>query len=174
MLERSLVALLVPALASALQLPRLASVSPRLPSIATAAATTGMPLVATAAEQSALPSFTLASVDIDIFFIHLRDPVDVYYFAIAVAATLYFVSKAVGNVVSEAKGYDERGEMANQMLREKKKRERAEAREYTKRNDPAYERLQAEAKQRAERKAKWKVFDVEVPEWVPGAKESAD
>ena len=59
--------------------------------------------------------------------------------------------------------------MANQMREEMKKRERAEALEATKRNDPAFERLEAERKMREGRKEKWTQFDV--PDWVPGSRD---
>ena len=97
------------------------------------------------------------------------DAVDVYYSVLAVGAIAFFASKAVKGTIDEAKSYDERGAMANQMREEMKKRGRAEAREATKRNDPAFERLEAERKMREGRKEKWTQFDV--PDWVPGSRD---
>lgn len=97
------------------------------------------------------------------------DAVDVYYSVLAVGAIAFFASKAVKGTIDEAKSYDERGAMANQMREEMKKRERAEALEATKRNDPAFERLEAERKMREGRKEKWTQFDV--PDWVPGSRD---
>jgi hypothetical protein len=119
------------------------------------------PLAAAAIEQPAAyaspTSLNMASLLLDLGILQLREPVDVYYFFIAVGLTIYGGKKLVTGTIDEAKSYDDRGAMANAMIKEKKKRERAEALDRTKRNDPAYERLQAEARERADRRAKWKV-----------------
>lgn len=99
------------------------------------------------------------------------DAVDIYYSALAIGALAFFGSKAVQGTIDEAKSYDERGAMANEMRAEMKKRERAQAREAVKRNDPAYERLEAERKMRESRREKWTKFDV--PDWVPGSRDES-
>jgi len=87
-----------------------------------------------------------------------RDAVDVYYLVILIAVVVYYGYKYLTNVVEEAKDYDRRGSLANAAAAELKKRERAAKREAVKRNDVAYERLQAEAEQRANKRANWKQF----------------
>lgn len=90
----------------------------------------------------------------------LRDPVDAWYALLTVGAVVYFGRKALVGVFEEARAYDERGAMANKMMEETKRRERAEKREAVKQEEPfVYRRMQAEAKERANKRDGWKVFD---------------
>ena len=119
-------------------------------------ALTALPQAAMAVVKVEGASESLLHFPIKILFITLQDYTDLYYLLVGLAALGFFIKNSVVTVVDEAKAYDERGAMANQMMAEAKKRERAEALQRTKENDVAYERLQAEAKQRAEKKSGWR------------------
>ena len=84
---------------------------------------------------------------------------DAYYFIIASVLLAQFARTTFTQVIDDAKDYDRRGELANQMMQEKRKRERAEARDAVRKGDMAYERLQAEKASREKKKSGWKLFD---------------
>lgn len=140
-------------LAAALRVPNPSLRSFGKPAAAAAITTmlTQHPLAATAADlASSQPSTFLLAREFD--------AVDVYYGVLLLGAVAFFGYNAVKNTVQEAKSYDERGAMVNAMRAEKIKRDRAAALEKTKRNDPAYERLQAEKRMREGRRDQWKAF----------------
>ena len=83
---------------------------------------------------------------------------DYYYGFLALLFLGNVIKNAVPKAIEEAKDYDRRGELANKMAAEARKRDRAAALEATKRSDPAYERLQAEKRSRETKKSGWKVF----------------
>lgn len=116
-------------------------------SFALATAMTTGPAACRAVEPLMLGSLAIA-----------RDPVDYYYLLIVVGALGYYGKQLVTSTIDEAKDYDRRGELANAMAAEQRKRERAAAREAVKQSDPAYRRLQAEAEQRATKRDGWKQF----------------
>merc|ERR1740117_470936 len=88
-----------------------------------------------------------------------RDPTDVYYGLVALVGLFYLAKNVGSSVIEEAKDADRRGDLANKARDNMKKRERAGKLDKVKRNDPAYERLQQEAKQRENKKKGWKIFD---------------
>jgi hypothetical protein len=123
------------------------------PALSTFAATLASPLPAHAISASPGASTTLLAS---------LDAVD-YYYGLLLAAGLAWVAVNSGKqLIQEAKSFDERGAMANQMAAEKRKRDRVERREAVRKSEPAtYARMQEEAAQRADKKSKWKVFDDE-------------
>jgi len=89
----------------------------------------------------------------------VRDPVEAYYALLAIGGILFLVQRAGAAVIEDAKSYDERGSMANAMLEEKRKRDRAAARDEVRKSEPeVYNRMQAEKKQRTDKKGGWKFF----------------
>ena len=104
-------------------------------------------------------SFLLAAFDLFPGVEFFRDGVDAYYFIIASVLLAQFARTTFTQVIDDAKDYDRRGELANQMMQEKRKRERAEARDAVRKGDMAYERLQAEKASREKKKSGWKLFD---------------
>jgi len=116
--------------------------------------------LASAVAAAAIPNSCLAIDELTIGNVGFgRDPVDVYYLAVAIVAIGYAVKQFVTTTIDDAKDYDRRGEMANAMAAEKRKRDRASARERVQKEDMAYERLQAERGERETKRAGWKVFE---------------
>ena len=101
----------------------------------------------------------------------LRNPTDLYYGAVALGALAFLVRQAGQGAMEDARALDERGDLTNKLAAENLRRERAARREKVKVNDVAYERLQAEAGQRADKRSRWKVFDT--PEWFPSKQDDA-
>lgn len=106
--------------------------------------------------SSAVAEIPQLSVDNNGFLdFFLRDPVDVWYAVVFLFVAVKLLTSAGKEVITEAKDADRRGQMANQMRAEALKRDRAARREEVKRNDPAYERLQAEKEQRNKKRSGW-------------------
>jgi HAMP domain-containing protein len=88
-----------------------------------------------------------------------RDPTDAYYLVVTVAALSFFAWKSFTQTIEDAKDYDRRGEMANKMAAEMRKNEVAARRQKVLEAEPlVYERMQQEAKDRANKRAGWKNF----------------
>ena len=84
---------------------------------------------------------------------------DVFYGIAATIAIVKFVTSSGQQAIENAKDYDRRGELANKMAEEKRKRDRAAARQKVKESEPlVYARMQAEQKARENKKSGWKIF----------------
>ena len=115
---------------------------------------------AAAVAAAAIPNSCLAVDELTIGSVDFgRDPVDVYYLVVAIVAIGYAAKQFVTTTIDDAKDYDRRGDMANAMAAEKRKRDRASALERVQKEDMAYERLQAERGERETKRAGWKVFE---------------
>ena len=99
-----------------------------------------------------------------------RDPIDAYYALVLLGGVGFWFSTTSQKAVEEIKEADRRGPLANKMAAEAKRRERAGRLQAVKAEDPAYDRLQQEAKERARKREGWKIF----PGWkgLPGEEES--
>merc|ERR1711924_167470 len=113
-----------------------------------------------AAAASAASAATVAPPTSLLLAMDYYDNVNLYYSVIAAIGASYLIFNSVTGVVEEAKDYDRRGAMANQMAAEKKKRDRKVAREKVKKSEPfTYARMQKEKGEREEKRSGWKVFD---------------
>ena len=88
----------------------------------------------------------------------LRDPVDLYYGAILAVSLVLWAKQSFQNTIKEAKDYDRRGKLANDLAREARKRNVAARRQEMLDEDPATARLVAERRQRERKQGGWKVF----------------
>lgn len=92
----------------------------------------------------------------DLGFTLFRDGVDAYYFLLLTPIILQAAFKATKSVITDAKDYDRRGALANQMMQEKRKRDRAAARQAVRKSEPAtYRRMEAERASREKKKRGW-------------------
>ena len=106
---------------------------------------------------AAIPSAAFA-LDFDF----VRDPVDAYYAVVVIVGILYLVNRAGGQAIEDARDYDRRGELANKMAQEARRRDvAARRREVLEAEPETLRRMEAEKGQRAERKQGWKIFDAD-------------
>ena len=88
-----------------------------------------------------------------------RDPVDAYYGLVALVGLVYVVQQTAKGLIDDAKDYDRRGELANAMAKEAKKREREARRQDVLESEPeTLRRMEAEKKQRGSKREGWKFF----------------
>ena len=113
----------------------------------------GLRSAGVAFSAAATPSAAFA-LDFDF----VRDPVDAYYAVVAIVGILYLVNRAGGQAIEDAKDYDRRGELANKMAQEARRRDVAARRREVL---DTLRRMEAEKGQRAERKQGWKIFDAD-------------
>lgn len=117
----------------------------------------GLRSAGVALSAAAIPSAAFA-LDFDF----VRDPVDAYYAVVAIVSILYLVNRAGGQAIEDAKDYDRRGELANKMAQEARRRDVAARRQEVLEAEPeTLRRMEAEKGQRAERKQGWKIFDAD-------------
>ena len=117
----------------------------------------GLRSAGVAFSAAATPSAAFA-LDFDF----VRDPVDAYYAVVAIVGILYLVNRVGGQAIEDAKDYDRRGELANKMAQEARRRDvAARRREVLDAEPETLRRMEAEKGQRAERKQGWKIFDAD-------------
>ena len=134
---------------------------PTLTRVTAVSLTSRLPAIA-AGLFAGLPSSARADV-FGLDFELVRDPVDAYFLLIAIVAIGYFVKQTAQRTIDEAADYDRRGMLANEMMAEAKRRDRAAARQALLESEPeTLRRLQAERESRDKKRSGWKIFDADV------------